>query len=246
MTIERLTRRADRRPQCGPRRARLADRTALQAFDIFEKLDLPDPKGEEWRYVDVRSSTSSGSPPRSCPTGIWSFRPRSQRRGSCSRISARALKDNSELVREHFFTEVPIDEHKFTALHGAFHSDDVLVYVPRGVEVEMPLEVGHGLTSGGSTFPHTTIVVDENASLTFVDRFESDDLTDAALCASVVEVEARRGATVNYISLQGWGRNTHHFQTQRFTGSSRLHRQESRSQPRLDVRADPGRVGAQG
>jgi Fe-S cluster assembly protein SufD len=34
----------------------------------------------------------------------------------------------------------------------------------------------------------------------------------------VVEVEARRGATVNYISLQEWGSQVQHFQTQRFTG----------------------------
>jgi Fe-S cluster assembly protein SufD len=26
----------------------------LQAFDVFEKLELPDPKTEEWRYTDVR------------------------------------------------------------------------------------------------------------------------------------------------------------------------------------------------
>jgi len=31
----------------------LAERR-LQAFDVYEKLDLPDPKGEEWRYTNVR------------------------------------------------------------------------------------------------------------------------------------------------------------------------------------------------
>jgi Fe-S cluster assembly protein SufD len=92
------------------------------------------------------------------------------------------------------------------------------VYVPRGVEVEVPLETARFVEGGGSIFPHTTIVVDENASLTFVDRFSSPELDRAALCAGVVEVEARRGATVNYISLQEWGRQVHHFQTQRFTG----------------------------
>jgi Fe-S cluster assembly protein SufD len=113
---------------------------------------------------------------------------------------------------------VPIEEHKFTALHGAFLSDGVFVYVPRGVEVELPLEVLRDVSVGGSTFPHTTIVVDAQASLTFVDRFKSEDGEAESICASVVEVEARAGATVNYISLQEWGRNVHHFQTQRFTG----------------------------
>ncbi|MGH2820148.1 MAG: Fe-S cluster assembly protein SufD, partial [Actinomycetota bacterium] len=31
----------------------LAERR-LEAFDVYEKLELPDPKGEEWRYTDVR------------------------------------------------------------------------------------------------------------------------------------------------------------------------------------------------
>ena len=31
----------------------LAERR-LEAFDLFEKLEMPDPKGDEWRYTDVR------------------------------------------------------------------------------------------------------------------------------------------------------------------------------------------------
>ena len=56
--------------------------------------------------------------------------------------------------------------------------------------MEVPLEAIRGVSNGGSVFPHTTIVVDEQASLTFVDRFSSEDFSDAALCSSVVEVEA--------------------------------------------------------
>jgi Fe-S cluster assembly protein SufD len=218
MTIQRLTRRAIEDLSATLDEPGWLTERRLDAFEVFEKLDFPDPKREEWRYVDVRRFDFERFAAPELPDRHLELPADLASKGVVFTDLRRALKDNAELVREHFFTEVPIDEHKFTALHGAFHSDDVLVYVPRGVEVEMPLEVGHGLAAGGSTFPHTTIVVDENASLTFVDRFESDDLTDPALCASVVEVEARRGATVNYISLQGWGRAAHHFQTQRFTG----------------------------
>src|SRR3989337_1856466 len=58
-----------------------------------------------------------------------------------------AAADHPDLLKEHFFTEVPVDEHKFTALHAAFHSDGVLVYVPRNVEVELPLEVARSVTA---------------------------------------------------------------------------------------------------
>lgn len=195
----------------------LAERRS-HAFDIFEKLDDPDPKGEDWRYVDVRGFDVSGFR----APGVTAEKPKLdealQAKGVIYADFPTAAQDHPELLREHFFTEVPVDEHRFTALHGAFHSDGLLVYVPRQVEVELPLEALRRVGSGGSVFPHTTIVVEEQASLTFVDRFASAEFTDPALCASVVEVTARRGATVNYISLQQWGRSVHHFQTQRFTG----------------------------
>jgi Fe-S cluster assembly protein SufD len=188
------------------------------AYEVFSKLELPDPKGEEWRYTDVRGfDFGLFSPPRPNPA-LPEVPERALRQGVVVSDVWSAAEKHPELLREHFFTEVPVDEHIFTALHGAFLSDGVLVYVPRGVEVEVPLQTARVVDGGGSTFPHTTIVVDENASLTFVDRFSSPELDRAALCAGVVEVEARRGATVNYISLQEWGRQVHHFQTQRFTG----------------------------
>jgi Fe-S cluster assembly protein SufD len=195
----------------------LAERR-LVAFDIYEKLELPDPKGEEWRYVDVRrfdfdrfSAPQLRRSAPELPTELAS-------QGVVVADFVTAATEHADLMKEHFFTEVPVDEHKFTALHAAFHSDGILVYVPKNLEIELPFEALRRVEAGGSVFPHTTIVVDENASVTFVDRFSSDDGDAPALCAGVVEVEARRGATVNYISLQEWGRNVQHFQTQRFTG----------------------------
>ena len=188
------------------------------AYEVFAKLELPDPKGEEWRYTDVRGFDFGRFAPPRPRIAAPELPPGAAEQGVIVSDLWTAADQHPELLQEHFFTEVPVDEHIFTALHGAFLSDGVLVYVPPGVEVEMPLHTAREVEGGGSIFPHTTIVVDEQASLTFVDRFSSPDLQEAALCAGVVEVEARRGATVNYISLQEWGRQVHHFQTQRFTG----------------------------
>jgi Fe-S cluster assembly protein SufD len=189
-----------------------------QAFDLYEKLDYPDPKSEEWRYVDVRGFDFDRFASPNPGTTVPALPDHLAKKGVIFANFAALTKDHPDLLREHFFTDVPVDEHKFTALHGAFYMDGIFVYVPRGVDVDVPLEVLRRVDGGGSTFPHTTIVVEEQASLTFVDRFISDDHADPSLSDSVVEVEARRGATVNYISLQAWGRNVRHFQTQRFTG----------------------------
>lgn len=195
----------------------LAERR-LQAFDLFEKLDLPDPKGEEWRYTDVRgfdfSRFAAPVPSSNVPKAAAEL----AKQGVIVVDFQTAVRDHPDLLKEHFFTEVPVDEHKFTALHGAFYSDGLLVYVPKGVEAEIPLIALREVEGGGSIFPHTTVVVEEQASVTLVDRFASADFDEPSLCASVVEIEARAGAAVNYISLQEWGRSVHHFQTQRFTG----------------------------
>lgn len=195
----------------------LAERRA-HAFDVFDKLELPDPKGEEWRYTDVRGYDFDRFAAPDPRTDITSLPSQVAGQGVVFADLANAFDEHEDIVKEHFFTEVPVDEHKFTALHGAFLSEGFLVYVPKNVEVAVPLEISHDVAPGGSVFPHATIVVDENASVTLVDTFRSEDAEAPALSSSVVEVEARRGATVNYISLQRWGRNVDHFQTQRFTG----------------------------
>jgi Fe-S cluster assembly protein SufD len=195
----------------------LAERR-IEAFEIFAKLELPNPKREEWRYTDVRRFDFERFASPIPASHDLTLDAELAAKGVVFTDFRTALTDHVDLLKEHFFTEVPVDEHKFTALHGAFHSDGILVYIPRGVEVAVPFEMVRRVGSGGSVFPHTTIVVDEQASLTFVDSFISEDYEADALCSSVVEVEARSGAIVNYISLQQWGRNVHHFQTQRFTG----------------------------
>lgn len=195
----------------------------LDAFDLFEKLELPDPKSEEWRYTDVRGFDFERFAAPTAGTELGASEvtlPQEFADQGVVFVDLRgAVAEHEELFREHFFTDVAVDEHKFTALHGAFFSEGVLLYVPKGVTVEQPLELVRRVAGGGSVFPHTTIVVGQNASLTFVDRFSSEDFEDPALCSSVVEVEAHTGATVNYVSLQEWGRGVHHFQTQRFTGN---------------------------
>ncbi|MGH2747004.1 MAG: Fe-S cluster assembly protein SufD [Actinomycetota bacterium] len=189
----------------------------VAAFDAFEKLELPDPKSEEWRYIDVRRFDFSVFDPPQLRSSVPEPSSDLVKKGVVVADLATAARDHEDLLEEYFFTHVAVDEHKFTALHGAFHSDDLLIYIPSNVEVEMPIEIVREIEDGGSTFPHLTIVIEENASLTVVDRSASPTGAKPSLCSSVVEVTAGRGSTVNYISLQEWGRNVHHFQTQRFT-----------------------------
>jgi Fe-S cluster assembly protein SufD len=195
----------------------LAERR-LQAFDMYEKLDMPDPKGDEWRYVDVRKFDFERFAPPSVIRDAPALPEDLAAKGVVFSDFRTAASAYTEELQRHFFTDVPVEEHRFTALHGAFLSEGILLHVPRGVEVTVPLELTHSVEAGGSVFPHLTVVVEERASVTLVDSFRSAEGDEASICSSVVEVEAHRGATVNYISLQQWGKNVRHFQTQRFTG----------------------------
>jgi Fe-S cluster assembly protein SufD len=110
---------------------------------------------------------------------------------------------------------VPPDRTKFIALHAAFRTGGSFVLVPRGVQVELPLQAVTYLDAEGTAlFPHTILVVEEGASLTFIDRLVSPAL-DAALSDAVVEIYAGPGAHVRYVSLQDYGTGVTHLSVQR-------------------------------
>jgi Fe-S cluster assembly protein SufD len=110
---------------------------------------------------------------------------------------------------------VPPDRTKLTALHAAFRTGGSFVFVPRGVEVDLPLQsVTHLDADGAAVFPHTVIVVEEGAALTYIDRMVSPGL-GSALSDAVVEIYAGPGAHVRYVSLQDWGPGMTHLSVQR-------------------------------
>src|SRR5688500_5346015 len=76
-----------------------------QAFDIFEKLEDPDPKGEEWRYVDVRGFDFSRFEAPIARTGAPEVPAGLAEKGVIFTDFATAARDYPDLLREHFFTE---------------------------------------------------------------------------------------------------------------------------------------------
>ena len=51
---------------------------------------------------------------------------------------------------------------KFAALHESQVRAGTFLYVPRGVEIELPIEAFHWLHgANGSCFPHTLIIAEE-------------------------------------------------------------------------------------
>ena len=76
----------------------------------------------------------------------------------------------ANMVRKYFMKLVTPRDHKFAALHGAVWSGGSFVYVPKGVQVSIPLQSYFRLNAkGAGQFEHTLIIVDEGASLHFIE-----------------------------------------------------------------------------
>jgi Fe-S cluster assembly protein SufD len=129
-----------------------------------------------------------------------------------------AVREYPELLRHYLMTDdgVPAEDNKFAALHGAFWTTGVLVYVPAKVEVELPFSVfSTQETPGLGTFNHILIVAEEYANVTLVDYYQSETLDQESIVDNVVELHAAEGAQVRYIQVQDWGRHVWNFTTQR-------------------------------
>ena len=128
-----------------------------------------------------------------------------------------AVREHGELVQRYFMTEaIPTTYNKFTALHAAFWSGGVFIYVPRGVEVELPVQgVLYADAPGLGIFGHTLIVVEENARLTYVEEHSSAPTGRAGFSSGVSELFLGRGAQVRYVAMQELAPDTTSFWAQR-------------------------------
>ncbi|HEX3721212.1 MAG TPA: Fe-S cluster assembly protein SufD [Nitrolancea sp.] len=128
-----------------------------------------------------------------------------------------AIAEHPDLVKRYFMTDcVPATDNKFAALNGAFWSGGTFVYVPKGVQSEVPLRTHvHASTAGSAIFPHTLIVAEEDSSVVVVDSWSSPTSDEPIIAAGVIEIFAATATNVRYVQIQNWGRNVWNFTTQR-------------------------------
>ena len=128
-----------------------------------------------------------------------------------------ALKgDYADMVKKHFMKLVKPSDHKFAALHGAVWSGGSFVYVPPGVSVEIPLQSYFRLNApGAGQFEHTLIIVDEGASLHFIEGCSAPKYNVANLHAGCVELYVGRNAKLRYSTIENWSKNMYNLNTKR-------------------------------
>ncbi|HET9027316.1 MAG TPA: Fe-S cluster assembly protein SufD [Trueperaceae bacterium] len=121
-----------------------------------------------------------------------------------------AVREHEALVKEHLYSVVNATQTKFTALNSALWENGTFVYVPKNVEVELPLGAFTTADSGGIGLGRALIVLGANARLTFIDEFTSEPFDERLFFDAATEIVLQDGAKLRYVSLQNWSRNVAH------------------------------------
>lgn len=219
-----------------------------KAFATYGELPMPTRKNETWRFASITGLTLEGfdfaaSASADVHQGLADrARLVAQRAGrivfadntlvtherASSELEAQgvifapiaeAIAKHGDILQEYFMAQDPqLGSEKFAALHTAFVTSGVLLYVPKNVEVALPFVARYwSATEGGAVMPHTLVIVGDNAKVTLIDAFDSADRNARALALGFNHLFAGRGSRIDYYALQNWSEQTLGFQINSLT-----------------------------
>lgn len=118
-----------------------------------------------------------------------------------------AIKKHPDILERIMGQIVKPGEGKFSAMTSAFAENGILLYVPRGIEVEIPLQsILWGPGSNVAYFDHIMVFLEDGSSATYVHESASPTVNDAkTLHAGIVEIYVGAAANFRFVELQSWG-----------------------------------------
>ncbi|MBT4059082.1 MAG: Fe-S cluster assembly protein SufB [Euryarchaeota archaeon] len=126
------------------------------------------------------------------------------------------LREHEDIVKEYFCKIVPYQDNKFSALNTAVWSGGSFIYVPKGVKVDMPVQAYFRINAKNmGQFERTLIIVDEGASIHYVEGCTAPAYSTESLHSAVVELIAHKGAHIRYSTVQNWSTNVYNLVTKR-------------------------------
>jgi Fe-S cluster assembly protein SufB len=127
-----------------------------------------------------------------------------------------AVREHSDLLREYFGTIIPPSDNKFAALNSAVWSGGSFIYVPPGVHIEYPLQAYFRINAERmGQFERTLIIVDEGASVHYVEGCTAPMYSSESLHSAVVEIIVKKGGRCRYTTIQNWANNIYNLVTKR-------------------------------
>ncbi|RHW36781.1 Fe-S cluster assembly protein SufB [Lysinibacillus yapensis] len=127
-----------------------------------------------------------------------------------------ALRENEDIFKQYWGTVIPSSDNKFAALNSAVWSGGSFIYVPPGVKLETPLQAYFRINSENmGQFERTLIIVDEGASVHYVEGCTAPVYTTNSLHSAVVEIIVKKDAYCRYTTIQNWANNVYNLVTKR-------------------------------
>ncbi len=116
-----------------------------------------------------------------------------------------AVREHPDLVRRYLGTVVPAGDNFYSALNSAVFTDGSFVYVPKGVRCPMELSTYFRINAKNTgQFERTLIVVEEGASVSYLEGCTAPMRDENQLHAAVVELVAMDDASIKYSTVQNW------------------------------------------
>jgi len=126
------------------------------------------------------------------------------------------LREYEDIVREYFATIIPAADNKFAALNSAVWSGGSFVYVPKGINVDIPLQAYFRINAENmGQFERTLIIVEEGASVHYVEGCTAPIYSSNSLHSAVVEIIVKKGARCRYTTIQNWSTDVYNLVTKR-------------------------------
>ncbi|MBI4599578.1 Fe-S cluster assembly protein SufB [Candidatus Uhrbacteria bacterium] len=126
------------------------------------------------------------------------------------------LRKYPDLVKEYFGNIIPATDNTFSALNTAVWSGGSFIYVPPGVHIDLPLQAYFRINSENmGQFERTLIIADEGSSVHYVEGCSAPTYSSDSLHSAVVEIFVKRGARVQYTTIQNWSSNVYNLVTKR-------------------------------
>ncbi|GIS34134.1 MAG: Fe-S cluster assembly protein SufB [Acidimicrobiaceae bacterium] len=127
-----------------------------------------------------------------------------------------ALREYPEIVRAYFGKVIPSNDNKFSALNSAVWSGGSFIYVPEGVEVEMPLQAYFRINAENmGQFERTLIIADKGSKVHYIEGCSAPVYSTDSLHSAVVEIVVKESARVTYTTIQNWSNNVFNLVTKR-------------------------------
>ncbi len=108
-------------------------------------------------------------------------------------------------LKDYFAKLIPYNDHKFAALHTALWSGGVLVRIPKGVTVDIPIQTFFLLKENRiSQFEHTIVIAEKGSKVHYIEGCSAPQFIQKPLHVGNVEVFVEDNAKVQFTTIQNW------------------------------------------